>query len=397
MLVDDRPVTDLETQHLELQKVPYGSSGEDPSLGTWVQHLWLWSDALFPPETPDLILIDCRFEDDHQYVPMSDALRGHDPRGLLHGTVFLARMFGRDRFHPFGFSVYSMDASGFKDDAYAQTFMGFLLAMRDSTLPEGARGFIKGKRAREVVHACAEELGRTVSQNPATAWGPAVAMFRQRLAEVADLQAYIIDKTTWLKAVDAARRQEYAAFDDGLELNWRRYGGEKDSVELRSLFADCLERDRWTETANETALAWLENLLVIGDYLDDALEWAHQVLEEMKSPDDLPVPRGRDLHGNKLTRFFHACTGVLAWYENRVRTEKELSSGQLLLELGLADKQLERYFKPLLGLSWGRVVDQLDEGYKQGVWPFPNQWELERVLRDWAENIRNEKYPFGAR
>ncbi|MCA9795086.1 MAG: hypothetical protein KC910_24930, partial [Candidatus Eremiobacteraeota bacterium] len=187
ILVDDRPVTNLETRHLELQRVPYGKSEADPSLGTWVQHLWLWSDNLFPAETPDLILIDCRFEDDHQYVPMSDALRGHDPRGLLHGSVFLARMFGRDRFHPFGFAVYSMDASGFKDDAYAQTFMGFLLAMRDSTLPEDAVGYIKGRRAREVVHQCAEELGKTVSQNPATAWGPALAMYRQRLREVADL------------------------------------------------------------------------------------------------------------------------------------------------------------------------------------------------------------------
>lgn len=395
MLIDDRPVTDLETQHLTLQKVPYGNQGEDPSLGTWVQHLWLWSDDLFPQETPDLILIDCRFEDDYQYVPMSEALKGHDPRGLLHGTVFLSRMFGRDRFHPFGFAVYSMDASGFKNDAYAQTFMGFLLAMRDSTLPEGAQGFIKGRRAREVVHCCAEELGKTVSQNPATAWGPALAMYRQRLAEVADLQAYIIDKDTWLKAVDAAKRKDFEAFDSGLFLNWRRFGGEKDSVELRSLFADLLENQQWSETANSQALEWLENLLVVGDYLDDALDWAHKVLEDEQDPDDLPVPRGRDLHGNKLTRFFHACTGVLAWYENRVRGEVELTSGTLLAELGLQDKQLERYFKPLLGLSWGRVVDQLDEGYKQGTWPFPNQWEIKRVAQDWAENIRNEKFPFG--
>ncbi|MEW6283268.1 MAG: hypothetical protein AB1758_31965, partial [Candidatus Eremiobacterota bacterium] len=286
------------------------------------------------------------------------------------------------------------DASGFKDDAYAQTFMGFLLAMRDSTLGPDEQGLVRGRRARDLVGVCAEELGRTISQNPATAWGPALRMYRQRLKEAIELQACVLDQDQWRKALDAVLRDDRSTLEAGLPLAWRRFGGELDEIELRSLFADQLDRDAWCEAAGTACRDWLESLLVVGDYLDDALQWVHGVLEEDRDPEELPLPGGRDRHGNRLTRFFHACTGVTAWYENRKRGALELSSGNLLAELGLADKQLERYFKPLLGLSWGRVVEQLDEGLKLGVWPFPNLWELKRVLRDWCENIRNESFPF---
>lgn len=393
MLVDDRPVTDLETDFLELQEVPYSADEMDPSLGTWAQHLRLWSDNLFPEHEPDLILIDCRFEDDHKYVPMSDSLRGHDPRGLLHGSVFIARMFGRDRFHPFGFSVYSMDASGFFNDPYAQTFMGFLLAMRDSTLPEGQEGFVRGKKDRELVQSCSQELSKTISQNPATSWGPALAMFRQRLAEVAGLQAIVIDGETWLAFTDAVKRSDFAQLESGMALSWRRFDGTNDSVEVRSLFADQLENDRWTEATSAVAGPWLDRLLVLGDYLTDAVTWVKGILDDEQDPDQLPVPRGRDLHGQRLTRFFHACTGVIAWYENRMRGTTQLSSSNLVLELGLSDKQLNRYFKPLVELPWGRVVDRLDEGMRSGVWPLPAQWELFSVLEDWARRIRREECP----
>ena len=85
LLIADRPVTDLESRHLDLQRVPYGTRDElDPSLGTWYQHLRMWSDNLFPSDDPDLVLIDCRFEGDSSHVPQSDELRENDPRGLLH-------------------------------------------------------------------------------------------------------------------------------------------------------------------------------------------------------------------------------------------------------------------------------------------------------------------------
>lgn len=394
LLIDDRPVTELETTHLELQPVAYGSDAEDPSLGTWAQHLRLWSDGLFPRKDADLVLIDCRFEDDYQYVPMSESLRGRDPRGLLHGAVYIARMFGRDRFHPFGFAVYSMDASGFRNDAYAQTFMGFLLAMRDSTLAEGQVGFVRGRKDRELVESCATELGKTVSQNPATAWGPALQMYRQRLREVIDLQATVVDKESWLKAVDAIHQNDFAALEAGLGLTIRRFDGDPDSLQLISLFADQLEAGKWGEKTSQAATAWLESLLVLGDYLGDARQWAYEVIENGQDPESLPVPRGQDLHGQRLTRFFHACTGIIAWYDNRRQPEEvQLSSSNLLLELGLSDKQLNRYFKPLLDLPWGRVVDLLDEGLSSGTWPFPGQWELHRVVRDWARNVRKLDFP----
>ena len=387
-LIDDRPVSEIETQFLDLQRVPNGPD-EDPSLGTWAQHLRLWSDHQFPRQEPDLVLIDCRFEDDYQYVPTSEALRGHDPRGLLHGAIFIARMFGRDRFHPFGFSVYSMDASSFQSDAYAQTFMGFLLAMRDSTLPEGKVGFVRGRKDRELVASCAQELGRTVSQNPATAWGPALQMYRQRLREVVDLQAIVIEKDSWLKCLDGLRNG--FSGEEELALAWRRFDGQQDSVRLASLFADTLTHDQWTPDAVSLALDWLESLLVLGDYLGEARAWV-QALLEGKDPESLPVPRGQDAHGQRLTRFFHACAGLVAWYEDR-RAGGSESSSNLILGIGLSDKQLNRYFKPLLELPWGKVVDLLDEGWSTGIWPLPGQWELHRVARDWARQIHKTEFP----
>lgn len=385
-LIDDRPVSEIETAFLELQKVPNGPD-EDPSLGTWAQHLRLWSDHRFPSQEPDLVLIDCRFEDDYQYVPTDEGLRGHDPRGLLHGAIFIARMFGRDRFHPFGFSVYSMDASSFQSDAYAQTFMGFLLAMRDSTLAEGKTGFVRGRKDRELVGICAHELGRTVSQNPATAWGPALQMFRQRLREVVDLQAIVIEKDTWLQCLEGLR----GGHTQGLALGWRRFDGKEDKVNLSSLFAEALVADQWTPVAVQTALDWLESLLVLGDYLSDARVWVQGLLDG-KDPENLPVPRGQDAHGQRLTRFFHACAGVVAWYEDR-RSGGSQTSSNLILSLGLSDKQLNRYFKPLLDLPWGKVVDLLDEGWSTGIWPLPGQWELHRVARDWARHTHKSEFP----
>lgn len=388
LLVDDRPVQELETTHLALVEVPNGPD-LDPSLGTWAQHLRLWSDNCFPEE-PDLVLIDCRFEEDRRYVPMSGALAERDPRGLLHGALFVARLFGRDRFYPFGFAIYSMDASGFRDDAYAQTFMGFLLAMRDSTLPEGETGFVRGRKDRELVESCASELGRTISQNPATAWGPALRMYRQRLKEVIDLGAYVVDRESWSRALEGVRGGRP---DASLSLEWRRFGGERDCVALTSLFADLLESDRWSPGALADARAWLESLLVLGDYLPGALEWALQVVVEQADPETLEIPRGRDLHGQRLTRFFHAAAGLGAWLESRRDPGTRRPSSTLALEIGLSDKQLNRYFHPLCGLPWGRVVERLDEALGTRTWPFPELWELRAVLEAWCAR-RGQAFPF---
>lgn len=395
LLIDDNPVTDLESQYLEIQKVPYDEDELDPSLGTWAQHLKLWSEGLFPADNPDLVLVDCRFEEDNKYAPMSPQLEGFDPRGLMHGAIFVARLFGRDRFHPFGFSVYSMDASAFHQDAYARTFMGFLLAMRDSALPHGEKGTIRGARARELSSICGDELAKTVKQNPATAWGPALKMFRQRFLEVADLQAIVVDGQAYLSLTDTLKRNDLEAIERGVGLTWRGFNGNVDTVDVRSLFADCLENDLWCDQTSQTALQWLERLLVLGDYLVEAVEWSRGILLEGKEPEESNIIRGRDIHGQKLTRFFHACVSLIAWYENRTGTDAPLSSSSLVLGIGLSDKQLNRYFKPLLDLPWGRVVDLLDEGLRSGVWPLPGQWELHAVLSDWCKRVRKEECRLG--
>lgn len=395
MLIDDNPITELETRFLEIQKVPYDDEEMDPSLGTWAQHLRLWSDGLFPADNPDLVLVDCRFEEDNKYAPMAPNLEGFDPRGLMHGAIFVSRLFGRDRFHPFGFSVYSMDASAFHQDAYARTFMGFLLAMRDSTLPPGQKGVIRGARARELSQTCGDELAKTVKQTPATAWGPALEMYRQRFMEVADLQAIVLDGQSFLQVTDVLKRGDLQAVEAGLGLTWRGFNGNMETVDIRSLFADRLENDAWTEQTSRVALEWMDKLLVLGDYLMEAVEWSRGILLEGKEPDEGGVIRGRDIHGQKLTRFFHACVGLIAWYENRMSDDPTLSSSALILEIGLSDKQLNRYFKPLMTLPWGRVVDKLDEGLRSGVWPLPGQWELHTVLSEWCRKVRSEDCQLG--
>ena len=390
LLIDDNPVTELETEFLELLPVAYGDDGFDPSLGTWAQHLRLWSNQLFGNVIPDLVLIDCRFEQDHRYLPMSPQLRESDPRGLLHGAIFIARMFGANRFHPFGFSVYSMDASGFQDDAYAQTFMGFLIAMRDSTRAPETNEHLSQLRDRELVGRCRQALASTINQNPATAWGPALKMYRSRFAELTELGAVMVDKDSWLEVRGATETGKSELFDSGLALSWRGGNGEVDTVEVRSLFADFLSEELWNAQADAALLEWLDQLLVMGDYLDEALHWCRQLIKEFKELGELEIPRGKDRHGQNLTRFFHACAGVVSWYENRNGERSRLSSSNLLLEVGLSDKQLNRYFKPLLGEPWGRVVDRLDEGWERGVWPIPEQWELFRVLEGWCKKVRGE-------
>lgn len=390
-LIDDNPVTELETQLLELMEVAYGEDGFDPSLGTWAQHLRLWSNQLFGNVIPDLVLIDCRFEKDDRYLPMSPTLQQSDPRGLLHGAIFIARMFGANRFHPFGFSVYSMDASGFQNDAYAQTFMGFLLAMRDSTRPAESPDHLGQLRDRELVEQCRVALSSTINQNPATAWGPALRMFRQRFAELTDLGAIVVDKDSWMKVRNAAETRDFDSFDRGLWLGWRGSDGEIDRVEVRSLMAEHLKDDTWTEAANQAVMEWSGQMLVLGDYLEEARHWCRQLIRDFVDHSELEVPRGKDRHGQNLTRFFHGCAGIISWYENRVGDAPRLSSSNLLLEIGLSDKQLNRYFKPLLGEPWGRIVDRLDEGWEQGVWPLPDQWELFRILQDWCREYRNEE------
>lgn len=393
LLIDDNPVTELETEHLELVPVPYRGE-DDPSLGSWAQHLKLWSDNLFPQANPDLLLVDCRFDADNAYVPMSEELKRQDPRGLLHGAIAVARMFGKSEYHPFGFAVYSMDAASFQDDAYAQTFMGFLLAMRDSSLPDGETGAVRGRRARDLVQVCSEELGRTVRQNPSTAWTPALRMYRDRFKEVADLNALVIDKDSWQKARDCVEREDWSAFDQGLSLEWRRSDGLNEEVEFRSLFADLLDKDKWTSEAGAAARDWLDSLLVLGDYLESALEWVHEVVENLKTPKEVPVPTGRDIRGGTLTSFFHGCAVVVAWLENREFDELQVSSGRIARSIGLNDKQVERFFRPAVNRSWGEVVDDLDDGLVLGVWPHPSLWEIRQVLHDWCVNLKGRDFPF---
>jgi len=352
--------------------------------------MW-WANA-FPSREADLVLIDCRFEEDQSSPAIGGG--GQDPRGLLHGAIYVARMFGRDRFHPFGFAAYSQDASGFRGNAYAQTFMGYLLAMREATVPEGGRGVFTNRDEFEIAGICNEVLLRTINQYPATAWSTALRMYRQRLAESFAVGAYVVETESWKACSDAAVRRDADAVADGVSLSWRCFGGQPDSVTLASLFADVLQGDRWCEAASEMALAWLDTFPVLGDCHAEALDWADAANNPEIALDERPqIPRGKGSHGETLTTFFHASASVCAWLRNRMDGGPPLPSGIIVRELDLSAKQVDRYFKRLIGQSWGHVVAELDRGLETMVWPFPELWELRQVLQDWAR-VRKIEYPF---
>lgn len=399
LVIDDIPeqAESLDTSHLELMRVPAfdaepGNDDDlDYALSSWTQHLWLWFSNNFAADDADLVLIDCRFEED---VTAPSLGGGQDPRGLLHGAIYISRMFGRDRFHPFGFAGYSQDASGFRGNPFAQTFMGYLLAMREATIPEGQPGVLRGKDEFEIADVCNEVLVRTINQYPATAWSAALRMYRQRLAESFGVGAYVVDTHSWKACYDAIVRHDGEVIDGGLSLSWRRFGGQPDAVTLCSLFADTLKGDRWAEGSQEVALEWFDSFPVLGDCHGEALEWADAANDPDIEPEHRPeIPRGKGRHGETYTTFFHATASVCAWLVNRMDPSPNLPSGIIVRELDLSAKQVDRYFKRLIGRSWGNVVAELDRGTETMVWPFPELWELRRVVEDWAR-IRKIEFPF---
>jgi len=407
LLIDDNPVSQLETEYLDLVRLPY--FGEDESrdqvevegvlrrsaLRTWAQHLWLWLEGLFPREGVDLVLIDCRFEED-VYAPNDRDLRRADPRGLLHGAIFLSRIFGGDRYHPFGFSVYSQDARVFANDPYAQTFMGYLLAMTEATLPPERAGHLKGRDERELPAICSDYLLRMAASVPADAWQPALAMYRRRLEEAFQWGGYILDVEAWRSVAEALRMRDRERLLAGVGLVWRGPGGQE-SVDIRSIFADRLEGDILAEYGCKDAQEWVESLHV-NDYLGFALDWAIQANAfSSVVHGDLPdVPKMRDITGASLRPFLHACSATIAWLDNRLQPDqKQLKSGDLLRQLDLTEPQVERYFKPRVKMPWGKIVQALDEGLEARSWPFPDLWELRSVVQDWATNFSAfRRFPF---
>lgn len=397
LVIDDVPeqATQLGSPWLEIMPVPAYDAEEDEepdlALSSWTQHLWLWANNAFPEPDADLILVDCRFEEDMSSPPLE---RQGDPRGLLHGALYVARLFGKDRHLPFGFAGYSQDASGFRSNPFAQTFMGFLLAMRESTLPEGSQGILRGRDEFELVQACSDVLGATINQYPTTAWSPALQMYRERLAETLSTGVYLVDRNAWTEAMGLLKAGDSQALSSTASLSWRTSSGEMDSVYLASIFADALEFGRWTGRTTEMAQRWLDGFPVVGDVHSAALEWADAANDpEQLGAIDIEIPKGKGRHGETFTTFFHACAATVAWMRNRSEDPAPLPSGVLVREVALSPKQVDRYFKKILDLNWGQVVARLDEGREAMVWPFPELWELRAVLEDWAA-VRKIEFPF---
>lgn len=417
--------TGLGSRHLDVVPVLYK---EQPlrALTGWSQHLWLWRNNRFPSDEPDIVLVDCKFEADTSapsLTPLSAQGQpptarpdtdGQDGRGLLHGAIYLARLFGRKGAHPFGFSIYSQQAPALQNDPYARTFVGFILAMTDSAREIGTHGIfdlegsLEPSPSSQWTNVCKDWLANSAKQTPATAWGPALEMYRSQLKAAFAKGAYLVRTESWDSAVQALKE---SSLQEDLSLAWHRNDGSTDEVQLISLFADTLLNDEWSNTTGERALKWLLEITVPEiNFVDTTVNWLNQLFiirnGNISIRDSTPdLPRGYMVNPHRpevaqasYTNFAHACAAVAQWLLDR-RVGLTTSSGRLVDLIGLSARQADRYFVNVAQMSWGGIVDHLDNAVKgaRGTWkwPFAHLWQLEVVVRTWwSKNFEKEGFPF---
>lgn len=313
LLIDDlrEPPDRLDSDFIELVKVrdrpalqPGAPSRPRYALGEWRDHVRMWATGEFPLEDPDILLIDSNFVrdvTDPGIAPATtdaEALERHEPHGLLHGVVYVARMFGRAVDRPFGFECYSQSFGVFADHPWARTLLGFLLAMAERQGGLSVDRSIVGHAQRaDAEAACRAHFTTHEYKGYETAWKPALSMYRRSLKSlISSSEGRLLgDQAAWdacLAALNTCRRDgAYRALRRDLALRWfDARGGSAmyaDEVLLYALFADHLEYDAWTEAANREALAWLSECCVLNDPLVNLVLWVEEcLLESDQRPQD---------------------------------------------------------------------------------------------------------------
>ena len=411
-VIDDEPAAipdtghiDLNTEWLEVLLMPdYGSDkSKMECLRDWPQHLWLWASDTFPKEMPDLILIDCRFKARGTATPELKSYNEQgDPRGLLHGAIYVARMFGRDSLHPFGFEFYSQNAAGYSEDPLAQTFIGFLLAMQSAN---SAAEEFENLSSQDIVSWCRDVLTNTKGGSPAVAWRPALASYRARLAANFDIGHAMVEPETKRRLIESLDRIigcPPSKMPKGLGvLSWTRAGGKSDAVDVRSLFADQIEADRWSDGAGKIMREWLEALSSPEiNHRDLALEFVTATLKEgsIKAMTTLSGRRIPNCVPYKYTvkNFAYGCVTVAWWVREQDACQK--ANGRKLVpshitKIGLSQQAIDRYVERIGLKTWGELAEKLTQGMKSKMWPIEDH-DLYWVVREWATQ-NNIRFPFG--
>lgn len=348
-------------------------------------------------DEPDLLLIDCHFDDDRSAPALHPASAGRtiDARGLLYGVVLAAYFAGRRPDKPFGFAVYSQELSAAADDPYAVTMFGLL---------EALAGFSNVRRPTEAIFRTRMVQTRG-GKDPSTVLPKALENFRISLLRSFDYRAQPVIGTFQTARNELARviaGDSSAAAD--LSVSWTTSDSKRETVKLKSLLADFLDAEsRWIVKVcqKRKALEFLDSVLNDHNPETKLVKPVRAIVDAFEQGRVPKVWQTReDGYREKLVAL------IMVWALDRikgnVRRKKNeapspLSIGDFEERLGLSPRVMNRALGRVLGnydstrseaepLYQGReLLQKLDDSAE---WPFPNiNWVRNIVRRELSRRL----------
>jgi len=383
----------LRSDDLELFPIAGYRGASMTYLSSWEDHVQFWRDVTggaHGGSAPDLLLIDANFAEDRTAPGVAPAL---DPRGLLHGLVFLSRALGAEPGRPFGFRVYSQDVSRLKEHPYGVTFFGLLAAMAGQVPPFSDVGPSGGLHPWINNHM----VNLTRGGEPKDAWQDALTMYRERVVNLAADNIIAIDRESALDC-QAHARAVIAGSASGSApraIKWLGTSGE-DSVLLSSLFADCRTGGSWDsaklqEVEDEEKFL---HQLVEFNWRDRDYEPSRQLLDHAVGGSPMPEDAFERFEKEKLGKWQRGRNNILdrirglaalMWaivLNARERENTRIDQNEhvlstpdaaaLLTDLDLDDVELNRAVQHGLGrksekLTPGEMLSRMKSGRD---WPF---------------------------
>jgi hypothetical protein len=303
-------------------------------------------------DVPDILLIDCHFDDDFSAPPLNSSAnqdtaagkRSIDARGLFYGAVLVAYHLGQFPEKPFGFAIYSQDIGAAAADGYAQTFFSVLDAISGSTepqlvSPDGVRTRMEqigsGKTPDVVVPIGLQSYRDSLERSFRDALYPILATFEKAAG--------------WLSKIIHENR---STKDSRLVVEWLTSGSRKESIFLSSLFADCLDDSgQWlpTRVKQRHAIEFLKRILEWGNPIEELLKPA---LNNLAVTGERKWSAGNRGYKQKTLAFF------IAWAKDRSRCNASASRRNKPVRetvtalnslVGLSNREMNRALGAVLG------------------------------------------------
>jgi len=373
----------LGTEDLALCRYQLRERGEIRILRSWIDVVALLTALAQGPEVedsldvPDLMLIDCNFETDHDAPRLVHNIE-FDPRGLLYGAVLAAHFLGANRQRAFAFVPYSKAMEQASPDPYGQTFYSLLSAMLE--------------KPPEVIEPIAYSLrlSKYDAQAPKDVVGTVLPRYREHLEELFADSVYPESDTfeTALANLDAAVGRGEAPPRD-LSVAWRGPDGEVSRVLLRSLFADlpdCLAStpgngDIDSDREACPLRAFLNRILELYNYSKFVLRPTESVLESIRSSDDTPnwgSGLEKDQRRVMALAIRWATDRCTAKYSHREPAGVSALNDSLGLHPTQSNRALGAVFIGTKDVRYSLddFVKRLDEASR---WPFPSRAWLPRL------------------